>query len=65
MKNYDEATVRKQLKKKGIKVNISAGGLRTLLVPIDDPNIGIRTWGKIDYLCHYHSYHWMWQEETK
>lgn len=62
MKNYDEATVRKQLKNKGIKVDISSGGLRTLLVPKDDPNIGIRTWGKIDYLCHYRSYHWMWQE---
>lgn len=47
MKNYDEATVLKQLKNKGIKVDISVGGLRTLLVPKDVPNIGIRTWVKL------------------
>lgn len=62
-KNYDEATVVKKLKSKGVKVVTSPTGHHALVVPPKDPNIGIRTWGKIDYLCHYHSYSWIWDEK--
>lgn len=54
-KHYDEATVLRELKLKGCSV--SQNGLqKSINVPYGSKLIGIRSLGKIDFLCHYCGY---------
>lgn len=52
MKNYDEATVLRELKQnRSIKISN-----HTIKIVKDSGEVGIRTYGKIDYLCNYCGY---------
>lgn len=52
MKNYDEATVLRELKRnRSIKISGTI-----IKVPKDSTDVGIRTYGKIDYLVNYCGY---------
>lgn len=52
-KHYDEASVLKSLAKNpAIKIN-NNGSFRCIIVDKTSPYVGIRTLGKIDFLCHY------------
>lgn len=55
-KKHDEASViRSLMRKRGeIKVDVIT---KTIEVAKDASSVGIRTWGKIDYLVHYCRYH--------
>lgn len=52
-KSYDEASVMRALgKKRAIKFNYQ-GSHVTIVVDTTSPEVGIGTYGKIDYLCNY------------
>lgn len=65
MSKYDEASALRALGKKGVKLNFMNTSHPLLGVPIDDPNIGIGTWGKIDFLVHYRGYGWTYIKARK
>lgn len=49
-RNYDEASVVKSLnRKKSISIDTV---IKRIEIVANSPEIGIRNWGKIDYLCH-------------
>ena len=54
MKKYDEASVIKTLNKKG-SVNVDTIN-KVVEIVKDSNDVGNGTWGRIDYLCHYHNY---------
>lgn len=51
---YDEASVVRRLSKKA-SININARE-KTIEIVKDNTDVGIRSWGKIDYLCNYCGY---------
>lgn len=55
MNKYDENGALRSLVRHGVKFN----SLGHLTAP-KDLHIGIRLWGKIDYLCHYCGYVFSW-----
>lgn len=55
-RHYDEATCIRLLSKKS-EIHIDTRG-KFINVVKEPQNIGIRSWGKIDYLCHYCGYRW-------
>lgn len=58
MKKYDEDGALRSLAKHGVKLHT----LGHLTAP-KDTIIGIRLWGKIDYLCHYCGYVFSWTKK--
>ena len=58
-KNYDESSVLRSLARKGIKHSTRTQGfLNALEIPANG-DIGIGTWGKIDFLVKHRYYHFM------
>lgn len=56
-KSYDEASIVRTLdKKRAIKFQVNGNHI-TIIVDKTSPEIGIRTLGKIDYLCNYEHSH--------
>lgn len=54
--SYDEVSVAKALNKKnGVSINTNT---KTINVKKDATDVGNGTWGKIDYLCKVHNYHY-------
>lgn len=56
-KHYDEASVIRSLKKKR-EVSINPVD-KTIEVLKDNTTVGNGSWGKIDYLCKVHGYHYV------
>lgn len=55
MRNYDEARVVRELDRRpGVKI-----GNGLIEVNKNDHNLGIKSWGKVDFLVHYCGYHLM------
>lgn len=59
MKNHDE-NKDIQLLKKSCYVN---SGTKTIQAP-KSAIIGIKTWGRIDFLVHHKGYHFIWNNDT-
>lgn len=55
-RKHDEASVIRSLMKKRGEIKVDAI-TKTIEVVKDASSVGIRTWGKIDYLVHYCGYH--------
>lgn len=55
-RKHDEASVIRSLMKKRGEIKVDAI-TKTIEVVKNASNVGIRTWGKIDYLVHYCGYH--------
>lgn len=55
-RKHDEASVIRSLMKKRGEIKVDAI-TKTIEVIKNASNVGIRTWGKIDYLVHYCGYH--------
>ena len=51
-KGYTISKVESDLGQK--KIGITG---KTITIP-NDPDIGNKTWGKIDFLCNFHGYNW-------
>lgn len=59
-KQHDENQDVRILSRNRIYVN---QGQKLIKAPKDTP-IGIRAWGRIDYLCHYCAYHFIWDNSA-
>ena len=59
MRNYDESSVLRSLARKGVKKTTTFAGFPVLEIPKDNPDIGIGSWGKIDFLVHHKGYSWL------
>ena len=55
-RKHDEASVIRSLMKKRSEIKVDAI-TKTIEVVRNASSVGIRTWGKIDYLVHYCGYH--------
>lgn len=55
-RKHDEASVIRSLMKKRGEIKVDAI-TKTIEVVKNASSVGIRTWGKIDYLVHYCGYH--------
>ena len=64
MSKYDEASALAALGKKGVKVNFMTATHPVLCIPQDSTNFGIGSWGKVDFLCHYGGYSWVYIKGT-
>lgn len=60
-KQYDEATVIKQLSQKhDLRINTNNGSIFILIGPSAKCDIGIKSKGKIDFLTGHRGYHINW-----
>lgn len=55
-KSYDETSVIRTISKKSVHVDSIN---KTIEVLKDNTDVGKGTWGKIDYLCKVHGYHYI------
>ena len=61
MKNYDEASCLKSLRRKK-SINIQSN---RIMIEADNCEVGNGSWGKIDYLCNYCGYIWFFVTSAK
>lgn len=62
MKNYNHYDVVKALQKtQGVSVDIIN---KSVGIAKDTSKIGLKSWGKIDYLCKVHGYHLGWYNSS-